>query len=284
MKAIDRFQERIAELEAANRQLQEENARYAQVEAQAQRRLQEATLLNQISTYIALAEDMVAALQSVCTELAHFLGVPQAGFALLSPDGSTAEVVADFHPSDSPSAMGAEIPVAGNPSMAYMLDHKAPVTVSDAQTDPILAPVHEIMHQRKVASILIVPIIADRDVIGTLGFDTFERRVFSQSDIDLVQHVANQAGQVLLRKRAEEALQASEEAAKALLNATTDVLMLTDIDGIILEANETAARRFDLRLDEFVGSCIWDLMPPDIAMQRIAHANKILQSRQAGSL
>ncbi len=278
MNPPDRIQERIAELEAVNMQLQKENARYAQVEAKVQRRLQEATLINQISTHIALAEDMVAALQSVCTEMARFLGVPQAGFALLSPDGSTAKVVADFHPSGSPSAMGAEIPVAGNPSMAYVLDHKAPVTASDAQADLRLAPVHEIMRRRKVASILIVPIIADRDVIGTLGFDSFERRVFSQSDIELVQHVANQVSQVLLRKRAEEALQASEEAAKALLNATTDVLMLTDLDGIILEANETAARRFDLSLDEFVGSCIWDLMPPDIAMQRIAHANKILQS------
>jgi|GEM_PF-1609611 len=282
MNATDRFQERIDELEVANRQLREENARHRQAEAQAQHRLQAATLLHRISTHIALAEDMVAALQSVCTELAHFLGVPQAGFALLSPDGSTAEVVADFHPPDSPSAIGAEIPVAGNPSMAYLLDHGAPLTVRDAQKDPLLAPVHEIMRQRNVASILIVPIIADSGVIGTLGFDTFERRVFSQSDIDLVQHVANQAGQVLLRKRIEEALQASEEAIRALLNATTDVLMLTDIDGVILEANETAARRFDVCLEEFVGSCIWDLLPPDVARQRMAHADEILQSGKPG--
>ena len=87
---IDQLQERIAELETANRQLQAETNRYKQLEMQSQRQFQEATLLHRISTRIALAEDMVAALQGVCTELARFLKVPQAGFALLSPDRSTA--------------------------------------------------------------------------------------------------------------------------------------------------------------------------------------------------
>jgi PAS domain S-box-containing protein len=272
------IQQPTADLAAANRRLQEEDTQRRDAETQVQRQLREATLLHRISTRIALAEDMIAALQSVCTELARFLQVPQAGFALLNADSSAAEVVADFHPPDSPSAMGTAIPVTGNPSMTYILENKTPLAVSDAQTDPRLAPVHKIMRQRHVASILIVPIIADGNAIGTLGFDTFEKQIFSQSDIDLVQSIANQAGQVLLRKRAEEALQSSEEALRALLNATTDVLMLTDVDGIILVANETAARRFEMSGPEFIGSCIWDLMAPDVAGHRLAQAEEILES------
>jgi GAF domain-containing protein len=80
--------------------------------------------------------------------------------------------------------------------MAYILEHKVPLAVTDAQTDPLLAPVHEVMRQRNTQSLLIVPIMAGGEVIGTLGFDAFQQRVFDDSDVDLVQHVASQVGQV----------------------------------------------------------------------------------------
>jgi PAS domain S-box-containing protein len=144
-------------------------------EAETQRRLQEMTLLNHITAVITSAVDVTDALRNVCAELACFLRVPQAGFAILNPERTAAEVVADYHPPGGHSAMGVALPVADNPSMAYILEHKAPLAVTDAQTDPLLAPVHEIMRQRNTQSLLIVPIIAGGEVIGTLGFDAFQR-------------------------------------------------------------------------------------------------------------
>ena len=181
-------------------------------QAETQRHLQEMTLLSQVTTAITSAVDVTDALHNVCAELARFLQVPQAGFAILNSERTAAEVVADYHPPGSPSAIGVALPVAGNPSMAYILEHKAPLAVTDAQTDPLLAPVHEVMRQRNTQSLLIVPIIAGGEVIGTLGFDAFQRRVFDDADIDLVQHVASQVGQVLMRKRAEEEIKQRAEA------------------------------------------------------------------------
>ncbi len=214
-------------------------------EAETQRHLQEMTLLSQVTTVITSAVDVTDALHNVCAELAHFLQVPQAGFAILNPERTAAEVVADYYPPGSSSAMGVVIPVAGNPSMAYILEHKAPLAVTDAQTDPLLAPVHEVMRQRNTQSLLIVPIIACGEVIGTLGFDAFQRRVFDDSDVDLVQHIASQVGQVLMRKRAEEEIKRRGEELEALREISLAVTAQLELDEVLQNVVERGCRLLD---------------------------------------
>jgi PAS domain S-box-containing protein len=206
-------------------------------EAEVQRRLEEMTLLTEITTLISSGATMVEALQSVCGKLADFLRVPQAGFAMIDADRNTALVIADHHPTGAASAIGVEIPVNGNPSMEYILTHRAPLVVENAQTDPILAPIHQVMRRRQVSSILIVPIMVAGQVIGTLGFDSFEPQAFSQADIDLVQHAANQAGQLLMRVRAEEELRESEEQYRTTLDLMADGIHVVDRDLSILLFN-----------------------------------------------
>jgi PAS domain S-box-containing protein len=187
-------------------------------------------MLSQVTTFIAEAVDTADALQKVCAELSDFLHVPQAGFAILNPERNSARVIADFHPPDSPSALGVVIPVADNPGMEFVLKNKTALAVADAQTDPILAPVHQIMRQRSVRSILIVPILVEGEVMGTLGFDSFQHQEFSQADIALVQNVAGQVGQALVRKRAEEALRESEKRYRRLIESVTDYIYTVRIE------------------------------------------------------
>jgi PAS domain S-box-containing protein len=80
------------------------------------------------------------------------------------------------------------------------------------------------------------------------------------------------------RKQVEEALWKTEETARALLNAPTDLTALTDTDGIILGINETTADRFGKCIDELVGSSIWDLFPPDVAAHRKAYVKEVICS------
>jgi PAS domain S-box-containing protein len=192
-------------------QAQKEIAERKEAEAEAQRLLQETALLGRTTALVASADDLGEALHHVCAEVASYLQVPQAGFAILNAERTAAEVIADVSPPGSPSALGLVLPIAGNPSMAYVLEHQAPLAITDAQTDPILSPVHGVMRQRNVASILIVPIVSDGEVIGTLGFDSIQRRVFDESDIRVAQNVSSQVGQAVVRKRAEEAMEESEE-------------------------------------------------------------------------
>jgi PAS domain S-box-containing protein len=228
----------LSELERLRRR----NAELESAASQVERRPQHVTLLTRITTLIASATDMTDALQHVCSELARYLRVPQAGFAILDSQRNSAEVIADYHPPGSPSAMGATLPVRGNPSMEYILKHRTALVVEDAQTDPLLAPVHELMRQRSVLSILIVPIIARGEVIGTLGFDSFEKRVFEEADIRLVQHVANQAGQLLLSKRSEAALRESQRLLQSTFDAIQDGISILSRELTIIRVNRSMKR------------------------------------------
>jgi diguanylate cyclase (GGDEF)-like protein/PAS domain S-box-containing protein len=65
-------------------------------------------------------------------------------------------------------------------------------------------------------------------------------------------------------------LQKSEETARALLNAPLDSAILVDIDGRVLAANEIAARRLNREVNELIGTSIFSVLPPEVAVSRKA--------------
>lgn len=84
------------------------------------------------------------------------------------------------------------------------------------------------------------------------------------------------------RMRAEQALRESEETARALLNAPTDGAVLVDREGTILAMNATAERRFNEHAAKqglsdlsFIGTCVYDLFPPDLRDQRRARNDDV---------
>jgi len=80
------------------------------------------------------------------------------------------------------------------------------------------------------------------------------------------------------RKRAEEALQQSEEFANAALNATSDMVYLIDVNGNVLTVNDTAARNFGKTSDELIGTNVFNFFHPDIAKSRKEQGDKVIQS------
>lgn len=67
---------------------------------------------------------------------------------------------------------------------------------------------------------------------------------------------------------AEEALRFSEETNRALLNATTDRIVLIDPGGIILALNDAVAERHGSSIEGMIGKNIWDYFPEDVASFR----------------
>jgi PAS domain S-box-containing protein len=61
---------------------------------------------------------------------------------------------------------------------------------------------------------------------------------------------------------------------KALLDATHDSIILSDIDGYILVLNEEAARRRGQTVDGLIGASLYAFMPPDMAEIRRQHLHE----------
>ena len=158
-----------------------------------QQRSEELALINRIVAKVAASLDLNKSLEVVAEEIGKALNV-QTGIALLNDGGLTSTVVASYSPNpDRPPIIGLEIPIAGNPSAEKVLETKSHFIIENAQTNPIMAPMHEIMRQHNIYGMGIFPLVVQDEVVGTIGLDILERgRTFSKNEINLINTIITQ--------------------------------------------------------------------------------------------
>lgn len=227
------------------KQLQVDLEQQRQMEESLSHQLQQTRLLNHIISHAATMP-LDEALDSVCNDLALLFNVPQVGIALLEPDRQNLRVVAQSDAALAPSALGALIPLVGNPSSEIVVATGRPLAIHDTASDPRIAVVRDLLLQRRVASILIVPLMVREQVIGTLGLDSFTRRVFSEADIHLASSIALTVSQTIdnaqlykamqaelaERRRAEAAEREQREFAEALRDTANALSSTLDQDEV----------------------------------------------------
>ena len=242
------------------------------------RRLQEIHLLSKVIKLTAYATDTVEVLTQVCTELARYMGCPQAAFALINEKRTSATVVAEYVGSDRPSAMGAEIPLENNPSMAYILEKKSPLVVEKAQEHPLLEPVHDLMKQRGVESLLIFPLIVRAQVVGTVGLDFLEPETFEPEEIALATRVAEQVGISLERLWAAEEILNQKHYYQALVETSPVAIVTLDLKHRIVDCNPAFESLFGYAKSNVIGENIDDLIVPENHREEASHYTQEVDS------
>lgn len=74
---------------------------------------------------------------------------------------------------------------------------------------------------------------------------------------------------------------AKEETFRRMLNTPTDYWLLLDPNGLICDLNETVVGHFGQSREELLGSCVYDIFPPEIAQNRKQQVEHVAQSGQA---
>ena len=129
---------------------------------------------------------------------------------------------------------------------------------------------------------------------GTIGLSHTAPNAFSDEDIDILTQVAEALSDGFHRVKtletleqrnreleaSRQSLEESDERVRALLNATTDSVLLLDREGRFLVLNETVARGLGRSVDELLGVCVYDLLPPDLAVSRKAQIEWVFRSGQ----
>ncbi|MFC1652560.1 PAS domain S-box protein [Planctomycetota bacterium] len=80
------------------------------------------------------------------------------------------------------------------------------------------------------------------------------------------------------RKVAEEALRESKEKIRAILDASPDVILLLDINGIILSANENFAGKFGLEIDDVIGKSVFNYCSTEAVHRRKAALDEVFKT------
>ncbi|MGD2206562.1 MAG: GAF domain-containing protein, partial [Anaerolineae bacterium] len=223
-----------------------ENARmYHEV----RQRNRELALLNRITAASAASREIETILEVVCRELALAFSVPQSAAALFNEEKTEAFIVAEYLAEGRPSALGEVIPAEDNPASQYLLKHKTPLVINDAQTDPRQAIIHRLMRRRGTISLLLLPLVIDGEVVGTLGIDAIEHRPFSAKEVELAQRMAEQVSGALARTRLEE----TQRRLSTAVEQAAESIIIADTDGHIVYVNPAFRRTTGYSLAEVVG-------------------------------
>ncbi len=236
-----------------------------------QRSLVSTLLLNRVIAAVSSTLDASSILETVCFELAQALDIPQTAFAQLDENEEYLQVVAEYRAPGRPSALEEKIPVAGNEATQYVLEHGRPLFIADAQSDPRQVPIHNLEKKRGTVGLLIVPLFVQGKVVGTLGLDSTEPRVFTPGEVDLVQNVAAVAAKALENSQLHAAVQRERE------NLTLRVAERT----AELQAANKALARAARSKDEFLANMSHELRTP---LNAILGLSEALQENVYGSL
>jgi PAS domain S-box-containing protein len=240
-----------------------------------QRTVRDTMLLNRVLASVTSAGDIRQALEGVCAELAFAFDVPQVACALANDDRSGLTVIAEYHAPDRPSALGVAIPIEANSLTADVIHLRRPMQSADILADSRASATRELMRWRGTVSLLVVPVLAQDQVLGTIGIDSLLPRVFSTDEIVLAQNVAATVGQALRnvqlyealeaelaeRMRAEDALRHTSQRVTSILESITDSFFAVDRDWNVTFSNREFERTSGFAREELRGRCLWELFP-----------------------
>jgi GAF domain-containing protein len=191
-------------------------------------------LISRISFLVNTAAGLDQILQVLVDELARALDVDSVALALMDESEQYAKVVAEYLAPGIASGLGDKLPVAGNPIAQTIADTRSPVIVKDVPGDPRLAPVREIVQRRGTQSLLVLPLLYQDRIIGTVGLDAMRApRDFTSQEIELVQTVSNYAAIAIERSRLFQAARDRIQMTEAL-SRTAEILTSTlDINRVL---------------------------------------------------
>lgn len=165
-----------------------------QAKEAAESRAGELSAINRVAEKVGQSLDLKEILQTVCRELVSIFEIRNAGIGLLTADKKQLEIIA-FHAADpnEKSVMGLLLPVEGNTSSMEVIRNKKTIVIQDAQSDPRTSSIADISKKRGTKSIMIVPLLAHGQAIGTIGMPAKNPdHEFTSEEIELAETIASQ--------------------------------------------------------------------------------------------
>ncbi len=119
----------------------------------------------------------------------------------------------------------------------------------------------ELFRSQKVKSVVIVPMVFGKAIVGLLGFDSVrEEKAWSGESIALLRIVGEILANALTHKEAEETIKLVAEQWEMTFNSITDLVSLQDVECTIVRVNKAFADTFKKKPDELIGKKCYEIL------------------------
>jgi PAS domain S-box-containing protein len=241
----------------------------------------ESALLKSTSVAIAGATTFEHALQVVLSRVCEMTGWATGEAWLPDRDGSRLGRAAVAEGSDErlrrfheASASYAFAPGAGLPGRVWQ--SRRAEWLKDVSTSPHFLRAGLAM-ECGVKAAVVVPAIADGEVVAVLCFYHYQVRTEDAALVELVSAVAAQLGSLIRRRRSEAHLRRVTAQHTALLKNIPDLAWLKDRDSRYVAVNEAFARAHGLAAEEIIGRSDHDIYPAEVGERYVEQDRRVLE-------
>jgi two-component system NtrC family sensor kinase len=174
--------------------------------------------------------------------------------------------------SDNPGADMLAIDLGKYPEIRRAIETREPVFVEDVATDPTLAPVREILLQHGYRSLLVMPLVYGKEVLGTLFLRASRELPFTDTELRFCRIAAAASANalknaLLYRDVAQESgrHRATGEKLRRVLDGSPDVIVATDAADRITEFNRAAEDLTGCFANEALGRPLAEVLPAAVS-------------------
>ena len=203
-------------------------------EDQLRRRNRELALLNRIIAASASGLEPDTILEAVCRELAVAFDVRQALGALRYPgDGPAPALVVEYRADGTPRTAPTSVTLREGESLDWMFGQQTPFAVFDAAHDWHMDAVRHLVTSRGIHSALLIPIVANTQVVGEIALESLEPRRFTEEELELASRVADQLAGAFSRAW----LDHERRRLSGAIEQVAESVVITDPNGRVVYAN-----------------------------------------------
>ncbi|HZD10405.1 MAG TPA: GAF domain-containing protein [Candidatus Binatia bacterium] len=231
-----------------------ENARHYE---DTQRQLQVSALLNEASKVINSTLDTNEILQSLLAQMNELLNAEALSIALV--DKSRNELVYEIAEGiGSDKILGLRLP-SNQGISGWVMEHGQPALVQDTASDPRFYRQADERTGHDTRAIICAPLQVKGEVLGTIQAINPRQGTFTEDDLQLWVNLANLASSALANAQQYARTQAAEARYLSLFQDSVSPILLTGLNGIVVEANRRAQEFLGYPREELIGLPILSL-------------------------
>lgn len=237
--------------------------------APAREQNEELWALLEITDTVTSTLDVSQVMHSIVERVGDLADTPSCSILLADQDSPGCFVMAS---KGHPEASMMELDLDKYPEVRKALATREPVVVADVATDPLVASSREVLVAQGYRSLLVLPLMFGKEVLGALFLKSKDVRSFSVDRLRFCRVAASVSANglknaMLFRDVTRESARHQEtgEKLRRIVDSTPDMIVATDDEGKITEFNRGAEETLGRPADRALGLALGDVLGVDLA-------------------